>query len=208
MSETINACENICGDFSWLGAVAGIFADLGTFIVGLGVIAAFIQLRQWRAEAVSRTRSDAAAFCLTAIYAADDALRMIRNPLDRIPVDEAGDQKKYYERRYKRIVDKSDVFDELRNAQVKAKIFIGSNEVSSAIDSLFEIRRDVALAIEFTAEDYDAKGIEARELQIARRREMSGSYSEKDILGQKQILAVNTAEAELIPLARYERMGK
>lgn len=205
MTETITACEDICRDFAWVAPLASILANFGTFIVGLGIIAAFLQLTAWRREAVSRHKAEAAKNCLVAVYNADDTLRHIRNPFDRIPVEEVSDRSAHYRRRYNRIVERNDVFTELRKAQIDTEVVIGNDSVSEALRRLFRIRQDVALAVEFLSDSENDTDPESRVLKRKWRGQMSGTYGPDDEFGQQQIQAVETVKSHLLRIARFEK---
>lgn len=202
--EVITACDNLCRDWNWLAPTASVLADIGTFLVGIGVVAAFRQVNLWRVEAKSRSKAETAQMVLVAVANVDDALKQIRSPFDRIPIDELGVGAKLYERRYQRIVDKSDVFNCLRDAQIHQDALIGKEVVSKSIDELFDVRRKVVLAIEFLAESDDENDSETRSLKVKWRRQMSGSYDEKDELGLQQTRAIEKIRNALLPIARYD----
>jgi len=202
--EVMTACENVCRDFGWLPGVASILGDLGTFLVGVGVLAAFRQLSVWRSQAKALARAESAKQCLIAASEVDDALRFIRNPFDSIPKEQAQEPGITYKRRNKRVIDSADAFEQLRKAQIDHDIVLGLPAVTEAIDVLFRIRSDVLLAIEFLYEeignlDTDS---ETRELKKNWRRQMSGSYSERDDFGRQQVEAVRTIRKELSSIAR------
>ena len=208
MSEVISACDNICRDFSsWFPATISVLGDLGTFLVGIGAIAAFLQLSVWRSQTKAVARSEVAKNCLVAVYEADEALRIIRNPFDSIPADQAAEKGISYQRRYKRLVSRSEVFTKLRKAQIDQDIVLGDDDVSQAIGQLFKLRGEVASAIELLFEELEDETANdsTREEKVKWRKQMSGNYSSRDEFGQRQIATVEKIKSALSDIARLSK---
>lgn len=207
-AEVMTACENICRDFAtWLPKVTSVLGDFGTFLVGIGVLAAFQQLSVWRSQAKALSRAEVAKNCLVAVYEVDDALRQIRNPFDSIPKEQATEKGITYRRRHERLVQNNEAFQSLRKAQIDHDIVLGVPEVSKAIDKLFQIRSQVMLAIEFLYEEIDNEERDSETRQLAKkwRSQISGTYSERDEFGQTQIDAINEIKHGLSDIARLSK---
>jgi len=206
--EVMTACENVCRDFvTWLPKVTTILGDLGTFLVGVGVLAAFQQLSVWRSQAKALSRAEVAKSCLVAVYEVDDALRQVRNPFDSIPKEQASEKGITYRRRHERLVQYNEAFQGLRKAQIDHDIVLGVAEVSKAIDKLFQIRSQVMLAIEFLYDEIDNEERDPETRQLAKkwRSQISGTYSERDEFGQTQIDAINEIKHGLSDIARLSK---
>ncbi|NIZ60968.1 hypothetical protein DL239_08270 [Sedimentitalea sp. CY04] len=206
--EVMTVCENVCRDFGWVGPVASVLGDLGTFVIGISVIAAFRQLSLWRTEARELRRSTVAEELVALAHNADDALRDIRNPMDSIPKDKIGDRIYPYQRRYERIAKYNELFKDLRNAQIRVRAVIGNENVDQAVEELFKVRNRVAISIELLADyarsENSERSQEDRNHKMKLKRDLYGSLSKEDELGQKISSSVKTIEEQLNPISRLE----
>jgi len=139
----------------------------------------------------------------------DDAFRDIRSPLLRVPIEELNNKMFTYEHRYKKIGTYSDVFKALRNAQIRCRAVIGSDEVENAANDLFSARNEIIIALETLAEyAADESGLETsddRDMKRKLRATVSGTTPEKDQLAKKISDAVAAIENQLTPITRLEK---
>ncbi|WP_170573725.1 hypothetical protein [Ruegeria atlantica] len=169
-------------------------AQLGmAVVVGLGVWVAYKQLHSWRDQAAYQKRSEAAENLLSiAIYVSDE-IRALRSPYEQVPVDKVDDKTFTLERRYNRFVEKNDLFQNLRDAQVKAEAVLGNDEVRKKIDVLFQVRNEVLTAIDMLISEAQSPstGPRDRSFEQELRWKVHGTYSEKyDPLGMRQLEAI------------------
>ncbi len=169
-------------------------AQLGmAVVVGLGVWIAYKQLHSWKDQVAYQKRSEAAENLLSkAIYVSDE-IRALRSPYDQIPVDKVDDKTFALERRYNRFVEKNDLFENLREAQVKAEAVLGNDEVGKKIDVLFQVRNEVLTAIDMLISEAQSPstGPRDRSFEQELRWTVHGPYSEKyDQLGMRQLEAL------------------
>ncbi len=186
-----------------------LFDLITTIAVVVGVCITLIQLKQWRNEARTTKRSEVAEELISSAYNVSDALKHIRNPFSSIPKDKANDKRYSYEVRYKRITDTGDLFKELRQRQIRALAVIGDKDVDRSVNDLFNIRSEVATAIEMLADraeesDYSSEDDETKALYKKLRRKMFGRYSEADEIWVIQERAIKTIDDKLRPIARLE----
>ncbi|MCK0171338.1 hypothetical protein MWU53_09745 [Aliiroseovarius sp. S1123] len=190
----------------WINAIA---AAVGAVAVVVGLFGANSKLNEARRTARQLRRSEVAEELVALAHNVDDALRDIRNPMDSIPKDKAGDKLYAYQRRYERIVKYNDLFKSLRDAQIRVRAVIGDKEVDGAVELLFKARQRVAIAIELLADyirdDVGARTLEERDHKIKLRHDMYGSFSDRDELGQSVADAVQLIERHLNPIARLEK---
>ncbi len=204
MSETISACQNICQDFAW---VAPTTEWLRNVAICIGVVVGWYQLSSWRREKISLRRSEIAEELIALAFNAEDAFRNMRSRLSSIPKDKLEDKLYPYEERYKRVFTSNELFKNLRDAQIRVRAVIGDSEVDEAANELFKARNSVAFAIEEMANlvrDGDTPSPEDREFRLQIRRDLYGSFDERDELGTKIISAVKKIEEKLSPVARLE----
>ena len=203
-------------DVAW-GAVAvtssNIFEGISSiaqlvmaFAVSVGVWVAYRQLEGWRKERQTIRKSEVAEEMIFIVSNIEDAFKNIRNPMDSIPEDKAGDKKFVYERRYQRITDANELFQRLREFQIRCDTVIGSEATKPHVTALFDARAEVVVAIE---ELYDlseaSSDAAAKELRI-NRRILYGSWSDKDELGVKILSAIEAIKSELGAYAQLSMM--
>jgi len=188
----------------WINAVA---AAIGAIAILIGLFGANRKFNESSRAAKALRRSEVAEELIALAYNADDALREIRNPLDRIPAEKAGDRVYGYQKRYERIVKHNELFKDLREAQIRYRAVIGDLDVDEAVEELFKARNSVAIAIE-TLADYARDGdthSEDLDHVFNLKRMLFGSYSERDELGTSINNAVKKIEKRASPIARLER---
>lgn len=124
------------------------------------------------------------------------------------PQEKVDDKDYLYKRRYERIIKYHDLFNSLRDAQIRVRAVIGNKKVDTAVENLFKSRNAVAIAIEqladFSKDTTIEPSSEIKELSMRYRKEIYGSFSEKDELGQKILNSIQTIEKELNPFARLD----
>jgi hypothetical protein len=133
----------------------------------------------------------------------EDAFKNIRNPFDSIPVDKVDDKKFVYERRYQRITDANELFQRLREFQIRCDAVIGSEVTKPHVTALFNARTEVALAIEELSDlSEGSNDVGAAEELHRNRRILYGSWSDKDELGVKIMEAIGAIKSELSAYAQ------
>ena len=188
----------------WLSAGGNLITAVA---VATGVFIAWKQLSIWKNEAVTRRRAEVAEGLLSAAYNVDDILRSLRSPFDSIPIEEKDNPRYIYEQRYKRFVERSEDFAELRRAEVRAFPFFQHTTLKDVIAVFYKVRADAMIAIDMLSSRTDLAGEDqdTREMYAQMRHDMYGSYSARDVLGQKQIAAMKALEEMLLPAIRLER---
>ena len=187
-------------------------SQLGMAIaVAIGVHVAWRQLHSWRDELLMQKQADAAEVLLARALTVSDELKALRSPFDSIPKEEMGNKTYIYKKRYERFMDKADIFAELRSAQVRVEALMDSGEVSSAVDTLFEVRHRclVALDMLFDRAERGEQGEEdpqTRKMYLELRNDMYGIYTEKhDQLGMEQLEAISELRRILREPIRYQK---
>lgn len=97
---------------------------------------------------------------------------------------------------------------ELHDCQVAVSIHVEDGDIDRAFEEIFEIRREIILALEFMYEELEQEDLKLRELKAEWKRIYSGTYSERDFTGMRQTKAVETIKEKLRPIARYEMNKK
>lgn len=186
----------------WVNAIGTL---IGGIAVATGLFFANRQLTAWRTESLHKRGAEIAEDLLVSVYQVSEALKVIRSPLVTIPRDKADDKNAVFDIQYKRIVDQNEEFQALRLRQIRARAFFALPELDKEVDALFEVRNSVAIGLQMLADgtlDNDDNNPNIRRLIMETRREVSGSYSERDILGLKQLKAVERVEKILMPKIR------
>ena len=182
----------------WINAIA---AAVGAGAVLFGLLAARTKINEVQENAKTLRRSELAEEAIALTLKVGDAFRDIRNPFDRVPTENAGDKHYLYQKRFERVIGYNKIFDELRDAQIRLSAVIDNSEVDDAIKALFNARHEVLLAIEFLSEGLEPS---ARDEEVKLRRNLYGSFTDRDELGKKIDRAVETVCAKLKPIARLE----
>lgn len=211
MSETITWQENLCGDFpiicDWTPEkVSALSSVVTALVVVVGLHIAAKQLTAWRIEKRSVRRSEVAEELIALAFKVHDAMQHMRMRIDSIPRDKANDRMFRWNKRYERVVSYNDLFNSLRDAQIRVKAVLGIEAVDQAVDSLISARSKIAIAIEVLAEmeSQDVNVPRERNLELELRKDVFGHFSKDDELGQKILTALSTIENELSPIARLE----
>jgi len=170
--------------------------------VSVGVWIAYRQLESWRRERQTIRKSEVAEEMIFIVSNIEDAFKNIRNPFDRIPVDKADDKKFVYKRRYQRITDANELFQRLREFQIRCDAVIGSEVTKPHVTALFNARTEVALAIEkLFGLSEDSNDAAAEELRKS-RRVLYGTWTDKDELGMKITGLIEAIKSELSDYAQ------
>ena len=168
----------------------------------VGVWVAYSQLSATRVSYISRRRSEVAEDAIVLLRQVEDSFRHMRNPFDSIPRDKLSDREFVYRRRYERVVEANDLFEKLRELQVRCDAIIPNADLKSATISLINSRSDIALAIEELSEieGDDRNGEDYRRAH----RTLYGSWSDRDSFGLSILQQINAAVHRLEPFARFE----
>jgi hypothetical protein len=193
----------VSANFEAIAAIAQMFLGLAA---AAGVWVAYSQLIATRRARLVQRRSQVAEDLISLAFNAEDALKEIRNPMTTIPKDKVADKTFSYQLRYDRIVKHNDLFQDLRDAQIRVRAVIGDEQVDSAVEALFSARLKVGIAIQILAEMANDGSIDVdnREHVSRLRSEMSGGFSGSDEVGISIDDAVKTIESRLSPVARIE----
>lgn len=215
MSETITWWGNVCGDFPILcdwtpDKVSALSSVLTALVVGVGLHIATKQLTAWRIEKRSIRRSEVAEELMALAFKVYDAMQDMRRRIDSIPRDKVNDRTFGWNKRYQRVASYNELFNSMRDAQIRAKAVLGIEAVDQAVDTLFHARFRVANAIEILAEmeEQDENVPSERVQKLELRKDVFGSFSDDDELGQEILTALNTIENELIQIARLEAINR
>jgi hypothetical protein len=189
----------------WISAFAAL---IGSVAVVVGLYKANSKINEAQRTARQLRRSTVAEELVAVAYNVDDALRHIRNPMDSIPKEKISDKVYPYQRRYERIGEYNELFNDLRDAQIRVRAVIGDQIVDKAVEELFKARNQVSISIKLLADyardDDGGRRPEERDHKMKLRRDLYGSFSEEDELGQRISAAVKTIEGKLNPIARLE----
>ena len=172
------------------------------FAVSFGVWVAYRQLEGWRKERQTIRKSEVAEEMIFIVSNIEDAFKNIRNRIDHRPVGKADDKKFVYERRYQRITDANELFQRLREFQIRCDAVIGSEVTKPHVTALFNARTEVALAIEELSDlSEDSNDAAAEELR-KNRRVLYGTWTDKDELGMKIIGSIEAIKSKLSDYAQ------
>jgi hypothetical protein len=187
----------------WISSIA---TAAGALAVIWGLLRANEKIDEFQTNTRIAKRAEAAEDLIALALNAEDAFRDMRNPFDSVPVDKVGDAKYAYQRRYDRVTKYSDLFQRLREAQIRQRTLIGDDEVNRAVIELFNARADVVFAIQDLARsvDEETEGNVDRDSRKQSLSDLYGSFSERDELGKKIIGSVQKIEEKLKPFARLE----
>ncbi len=153
-----------------------------------------------------RKRAEVAEQLLAASLTVSDELKSLRSPFDSIPQDKLGDKFYLYKKRYQRIMDRQEVFAALREAQVRAEAVFDIEEITTAVDKLFEVRQKTLIAIEMlsTERDLAREDDDERAMYRRLRKDMYGSYTqEHDPVGMSQLEAISSLKSVLKPAIQF-----
>lgn len=188
----------------WISAGA---ATVSTIVVILALFYAKRQINVWRTEARQRRRAEVAEDVLAAAHSAADAIRSMRSPMDRVPIEEANNKTYIYEQRWKRMVERGSVFETLRHAQIRAKSVLQDEETDVAVEKVFKVRGDFMIALEMAVEyarDHMDLTPEDRDHLRTYRTRIYGRFDEKDELHVELTGALAILENALGPVIRLE----
>lgn len=187
----------------WINAIA---AATGALAVVLGLFGAKNSIDENRKAARELRKSEVAEELIAIAFNVEDALKDIRNPLSSIPQEKLKDKRYPYQKRYERIVSYNELFRRLRDAQIRARAVVNDSKVDESVEALFSARSRVAIAVEILA-DYAEEGSselaqDEKDHRKSLKKDMYGSFSERDELGSKITSAIACIEQRLGPVAR------
>ncbi len=189
---------------------------MGAFIVGfatvigtiIGIIALIITLRKKNTPVEARKqekRSDAADIILALSPKIQEAMSEIRYPLFDEYFKNKLDNAKYRQNKIEERIAKHDnLFNALRDAQKKAKIIIGYDNVDKAISILFDKRDEVGDAAK-TLVTYARVKTDDPESVVNLEKIMLETNPETNEISQTIKNAVKTIDDCLTPIARMEK---
>lgn len=123
----------------WISSASNLLSSL---FVGVGLAVAWFQLGSWRHQAKTIKKVELAESILSTSFEILDVMASARNPFSSIPMEKADDPRYIYQRRMQFIQDNASLFASLRKSQIRARIFVFDGRIDSAIQSIFEVRRD------------------------------------------------------------------
>ncbi|WP_116598959.1 hypothetical protein [Primorskyibacter marinus] len=189
--------------------IASIAQLVTAFAVVAGVRVAYRQLSTWRDERHETKIFEVSLELLVSSMEVSDTLKSLRSRFDRIPIEEKDNKLYPYEQRLKRFRDAAFHFERLRKSQLLTTAIMDDETLNEAVEVLFEVRRQTIIAIEMLAEEpemYRDEDKENKKFYQSLRRDMWGSYSEKDDpLGMKQLNAVELIRQILTPHIKLRR---
>jgi hypothetical protein len=188
----------------WINAIA---AAVGALAVVAGLFGANRKINEGRELARQQRRASVAEELISVAYNVGDAFKTIRSPLSTIPKDKIDDKLYGLERRYEGVMRYNTLFEELRQANIRARTVIGDENiikaVDGAVDDLFRARNEVLIALEemacYARGDEDPDRERGREL-----RSIMFSHSRDDLIGERISSAVTIINERLGPIARMD----
>ena len=126
-----------------MGALGGLATVLMLFIVLKPIVANWFKKDKppQKNDVVEarrlEKRAEVAENLITVALKIQDAMHYIRSRWGKVPADKANDECYLYEQRYERIAEYNDLFEKLRDIQIKVKTIIGDVEVEQAVENLF-----------------------------------------------------------------------
>ena len=188
----------------WIVAVSA-FVSAGAVVWAL--VYAYKEISAWRDEARGRRRAQVAEDVLAAAHNATDAIRSLRSPMDSVPVEKIKDRTYTYKRRYERMVERGEIFEALRYAQIRAKAVLRYDGVDPAIEKIFRVRMDFMFAlqdmVDFMTGEEDPDADDREFLQEARKK-IFGRFNENDELHVTLTDALDKLDEILGPVVRFE----
>lgn len=171
----------------------------------IGVCVAYRQLGEWKRETKSKRSAEIAEELIARVYAASDAIDLIRTPVER--VEESDDSRlSVMNQKLERIQKFIPEFDNLRRSQVLARALVDSQKVNDAVEEIFDVRQEVYAAIE-TLQATHRDGAEPdidKDFAWKLEMKMYATKGKHDELWPRQQAAIKTIESELYPIVRME----
>jgi hypothetical protein len=161
----------------WISSASNL---LSAMFVGVGLAVAWFQLGSWRDQAKTLKKVDLAETILSTSFEILDVMASARNPFSSIPMEKAKDPRYIYQRRMQFIQDNAGLYATLRKSQIRARIFVFDGRINTAIESIFDVRRDfwnaadmlVEYAVEKPATSEESNMLkEARTVLFARSKD-------------------------------------
>ena len=182
-----------------------------SFVSAVVVCFAFLYARKeisaWRDEARGRRRAQVAEDVLAAAHDAADLIRSLRSPMDSVPVEKVKDKTYIYKRRHERMVERGEIFEALRYAQIRAKAVLRDDRVDAAIKNIIGVRMDFMFALHDMV-DYltGEEGLDPDDRDLFRKyhKMIFGRFNEKDQLHVTLTEALNILDEILGPVIRFE----
>ena len=161
----------------------------------------------WRDEARGRRRAQVAEDVFAAAHNAADVIRSLRSPMDSVPEEKIKDRTYIYKRRHERMVERGEIFEALRHAQIRAKAVLRDDRVDAAIEKIFRVRMDFMFALQDAVDSVtDEQDLDPddREFLQEQRKMIFGRFNENDELHVTLTDALNELDKILGPVARFE----
>ncbi len=135
-----------------------------------------------------------------------EKLRVLRSPFYQTPVDKKDDKTWLYQARLNRFQEDTEIFERLRNANLRASAILDNKELDEAVSVLLEVRHKTMLAISTLAsrsEYRDNESPDTRDFYEGLDGDAWGIYDGRyDPLGMKQLEALKLIESNLRPFIR------
>ena len=148
-------------------------------------------------------RAEVAENLITVARKIQDAMHVIRSGWFSVPADKANDELYFYEQRYERLAEYNDLFEKLRDIQIKVKTIIDDVEVEQAVENLFSARHRIRVAIESLI--MYAKLNDDGEYRVAikeLKEILLEDINETDATSQKINNAIKTIQTRLTPIVQ------
>ncbi len=188
----------------WIVAVSA-FVSAGAVVCALAY--ARKEISAWRDEARGRRSAEVAESVLAAAHEAVDMIHSLRSLMDNVPVEKIEDRAYIYKRRHERMVERGDIFEALRHAQIRAKAVFRDDGVDAAIEKIFRVRADFMGAlvdvVDYIIDEEDLDANDQKFFQEARKK-IFGRRNENDELHVTLTDALKELEKILGPVVRFE----
>lgn len=186
----------------WISALS---SAVSAIAVVVGLVAAFRQLDNWRTQTISQKKAETAEKIVTLARSIQDVLKAARTNMISNPKEKVDDRHYAFDLRWSLVRDNKNLFEELRSAQFKAKLFAFGTDIDLLVDKIFDARRRFWLALQILADYADAKGITEDEeaIVVEARRDAYAGSKERDSLASDLSNAVDQLEVLLGPIVRH-----
>ncbi len=185
-------------------------SSLTEWIIAVSVVCALLytrkQISAWRDEARGRRRAQVAEDVFAAAHNAADVIRSLRSPMDSVPEEKIKDRTYIYKRRHERMVERGEIFEALRHAQIRAKAVLRDDRVDAAIEEFFQVRMDFVFALQDIIDYMTEEGPnpDDRELFKKDQKKIFGRFNKDDELHVTLTAALNKLDEILVPVAGFE----
>ncbi|WP_170377852.1 hypothetical protein [Ruegeria atlantica] len=202
--EVITACENVCRDFYWVGPVTEWLRNLA-IVIGVGV--AYVQLNAWRREHVSKRTAETAEQLLSVALNVKLAIASVRSVMEQVRADADDTRQEIIDMKLNRLASYKEDFERLRELQVLHEAYVGSNDVKSAVDELFDVRQEVYAALATLSGWNLAANPRPEHVELYQQlnKAMYSTGGQYDELTPRVDAAIETLSQMLLPEIRMER---